>query len=71
MMSRHNLRAVDMLLRSLCNTPDTPFGGNIFIITGDFRQTGPVVPHGSHADVVASSIKSSPAFATFQHRALT
>ena len=70
-MSRHNLRAVDMLRRSLCNKPDIPFGGKIFIISGDFRQIGPVVPRGSHADVVASSIKTSPAFATFQRRALT
>ena len=70
-MSRHNLRAFDMLRRSLCNKPDIPFGGKIFIISGDFRQIGLVVPRGSHADVVASSIKTSPAFAMFQRRALT
>ena len=71
MMSRHNLRAVDMLLRSLCNTPDTPFGGKIFIIAGDFHQIGPVVLRRSHADAIACSIKTCPTFAMFQHRALT
>ena len=37
MMSRHNPLAVDRLLRDLCDTPDVPFGGKIFIIAGDFR----------------------------------
>jgi ATP-dependent DNA helicase PIF1 len=36
-----------------------PFGGKIVVLGGDFRQVLPVVPHGSRAQIVSSSINKS------------
>jgi len=38
---------------------DEPFGGKSVIFSGDFRQTLPVVPHGSEAQIVAASLMRS------------
>ena len=35
------------------------FGGNIIIVTGDGRQTLPIVQHGSRSDIVDSVIFNS------------
>ena len=43
-----------------CMDNDLPFGGKVFILLGDFRQTCPVVRRGSRAQVFQASIKSSP-----------
>jgi hypothetical protein len=51
--------AVDRTLRDLRND-DRPFGGVTVVFGGDFRQTLPVVPHGSRADTVAASLRASP-----------
>ena len=48
-----------------------PFGGKIVVLLGDFRQTCPVVPHGSRAEVVDASIKSSPLWSAFRIYHLT
>src|SRR6267154_4747723 len=36
---------------------NNPFGGKIIILGGDFRQTLPVVPHGSRSATIEASIK--------------
>jgi ATP-dependent DNA helicase PIF1 len=36
-----------------------PFGGIVFVMSGDFCQVLPVIPRGSHADIVFASIKNS------------
>ncbi|GBN88674.1 hypothetical protein AVEN_42346-1 [Araneus ventricosus] len=59
MLTEDGLRCIDSLLRDLMNN-DKPFGGKVIIIGGDFRQTLPVVPRGTRADVIESCIKSSP-----------
>jgi ATP-dependent DNA helicase PIF1 len=45
-------------LRGLTNKNE-PFGGIVFVMSGDFRQVLPVIPRGSHADIVSASIKNS------------
>ena len=42
MTSKLAFEAVDNLLRDVCNNEE-PFGGKIIIISGDFRQTLPIV----------------------------
>ena len=50
---------------------DLPFGGKVFILLGDFRQTCPVIPGGSHAQIIDACIQSSPLWANFSIRHLT
>ncbi|KAF8555561.1 hypothetical protein OG21DRAFT_1393465, partial [Imleria badia] len=51
--SQHHyvLEAVDRTLRDLLNR-DVPFGGITVLLSGDFRQTLPVIQHGSRAQIV-------------------
>jgi hypothetical protein len=49
--------AVDRTLRDLIDR-NKPFGGIVFVMSGDFRQVLPVIPRGSHADIVSTSIKT-------------
>ncbi len=44
---------------------DRRFGGKIFVLGGDFRQTLPIVPHGSPAQTIATCIKNSPIWKSF------
>ncbi|KAL7284959.1 hypothetical protein ACG7TL_000048 [Trametes sanguinea] len=48
-----------------------PFGGKVFILLGDFRQTCPVIRHGTRAQAVQASIKSSPLWDLFSVLKLT
>ena len=50
------LRAVDKLLIEIMRN-NKPFGGKTLLLGGDFRQTLPVVPHGSQSAIVEASIK--------------
>ncbi|GBO22318.1 hypothetical protein AVEN_120640-1 [Araneus ventricosus] len=70
MLTKDGLRCIDSLLRDLMNT-DKPFGGKVIIIGDDFRQTLPVVPRGTRADVIESCIKSSPLWSKCTHLSLT
>ncbi|KAK6012895.1 hypothetical protein OSTOST_21927 [Ostertagia ostertagi] len=38
---------------------DTPFGGKVFVIGGDFRQILPVVEHGQREDIVEACVLKS------------
>uniref|UniRef100_A0A0L8HFJ4 ATP-dependent DNA helicase n=1 Tax=Octopus bimaculoides TaxID=37653 RepID=A0A0L8HFJ4_OCTBM len=44
---------------SIINEASVPFGGKLLLLGGDFRQTGPIIPRGSNAAVIESSIKQS------------
>ncbi|XP_042044754.1 ATP-dependent DNA helicase pfh1-like [Salvia splendens] len=64
MIHKHCIEAVDRTLRDImrvCNElhSNKPFGGKTVVFGGDFRQILPVVPKGSHQDVVNATINSS------------
>jgi len=58
MTNKLAFEAVDRTLRDLTNRNE-PFGGIVFVMLGDFRQVLPVIPWGSHVDIVFASIKNS------------
>ncbi|KAH9531538.1 hypothetical protein CY35_19G043800 [Sphagnum magellanicum] len=58
MTNKLAFEAVDRTLCDLTNRNE-PFGGIVFVMSGDFRQVLPVIPRGSHADIVFASIKNS------------
>jgi hypothetical protein len=58
MTNKLAFEAVDRTLRDLTDKNE-PFGGIVFIMSGDFRQVLPVILRGSHVDVVFASIKNS------------
>ena len=67
-------RAVLACVKEVCRTViecDLPFGGKIIIILGDFHQTCPVICGGTRAQVVETSIKSSPLWELFTIYRLT
>lgn len=69
MANRAVLACVDEVLR-MCTQDSRPFGGKVFILLGDFRQTCPVIPGGSRSQVVYASIRSSPLWQCFAIRRL-
>ncbi len=50
--------AVDRTLGDLTDMNE-PFGGIVFIMSGDFCQVLPIIPQGSHVDIVFAPIKNS------------
>jgi hypothetical protein len=58
MTNKLAFEAVDRTLRDLTDMNES-FGGIVFVMSGDFRQVLQVIPRGSHADIVSSSIKNS------------
>jgi len=58
MTNKLAFKVVDQTLRDLTDRNE-PFGGIVFVMSGDFRQVLPVIPRGSHADIVFASIKNS------------
>jgi ATP-dependent DNA helicase PIF1 len=58
MINKLTFEVVDRILRDLIDRNE-PFGGIIFVMSGDFCQVLPVIPRGSHADIDSTSIKNS------------
>ncbi|XP_060868624.1 uncharacterized protein LOC132943611 [Metopolophium dirhodum] len=59
MSHRSHIEAIDRTLKDLrCNNKF--MGGITFVFAGDFRQTLPVIPKGTRADVINACLKSSP-----------
>lgn len=59
MSHRAHIEAIDRTLKDLrCN--NKLIVGKIFVFAGDFRQTLPVIPKGTRADVINACLKSSP-----------
>ena len=58
MVHRHLIEALDTGLRDITNN-DNPFGGKVIVFDGDFRQTLPIVKHGSRTQVVNACLKRS------------
>ena len=66
MGNRKLLEGLDQTLRFLRDDDDVPFGGVTVVVSGDFRQTLPVVPDGNRAQVVAATLKRSPLWPRFR-----
>ena len=58
MMTLQTLNAIDKLLRKVTNEPNTPFGGKVLLLGGDFGKCLPVVKHGKRVKVIESTIKN-------------
>jgi hypothetical protein len=58
MTNKLTFEAMDRTLRDLIDRNE-PFGGIVFVMSGDFHQVLPIIPWGSHADIVSASIKKS------------
>ena len=46
---KYGLQCIDKLLKEIMNNQE-PFGGKIVVLSGDFRQTLPVVLHETNKD---------------------
>ncbi|KAG2846381.1 hypothetical protein PC112_g1507 [Phytophthora cactorum] len=66
MTHRHAFEAVDQSLRDLMDNDDEPFGGKVFVLSGDFRQILPVVVRGTPAQTIDACLKSSTLWPKFQ-----
>ena len=58
MSHKHAFEAVDRTLRDL-RSSNSLMGGVTVVMSGDFRQTLPIVPRGTSADEINACIKSS------------
>lgn len=70
MLYKDSLRCIDRLLRDIMEN-QRPFGGKVFLLGGDFRQTLPVVTRGTRADIIENCIKSSPLWRQFRQLTLS
>ncbi|CAB1113964.1 unnamed protein product [Ectocarpus sp. CCAP 1310/34] len=58
MTHRYCVEALDRTLKDLMRN-DRLFGGKTILFSGDWRQTGPIVKHGSPTDTVDAAVISS------------
>jgi hypothetical protein len=58
MTNKLAFEVMDRTLRDLTDRNES-FGGIVFIMSRDFRQVLPIIPRGSHVDIVSTSIKNS------------
>ncbi|KAF7814060.1 uncharacterized protein G2W53_028029 [Senna tora] len=65
MTHRYAFESVDRTFRDITGV-DSPFGGKIVILGGDFRQILPVIPNGSKAQMINASIVNSPLWRHFE-----
>ena len=68
MLPKHMLEAIDQVCRQMVppNLRNIPFGGKVIILSGDFKQSLPVVAGGSMRDQVSSCIQSSSLWSPFK-----
>uniref|UniRef100_A0A7N2MWF6 ATP-dependent DNA helicase n=1 Tax=Quercus lobata TaxID=97700 RepID=A0A7N2MWF6_QUELO len=59
MVNRRALEALDRTLQDLMEI-NSPFGGKVLILGGDFRQVLPVIPKGTKAELLDACIVNSP-----------
>ena len=65
MMHKHCFAAVDRTLRDLTGV-DSPFGGKVVVLGGDFRQCLPVVKHAQPAQSVDACLKRWAGWSSFK-----
>ncbi|KAE9073054.1 hypothetical protein PF007_g25951 [Phytophthora fragariae] len=71
MTHRHAFEAVDRTLRDIMDNDQEPFGGKVFVLSGDFRQILPVVVRGTPAETIDACLKSSSLWSHFKQVHLT
>ncbi len=64
------LECIDRLLRDLMRRPNLPFGGKVVVLTGDFRQCGPVSDNPVIESSTRMCIKLSNLWPTFTQMGL-
>lgn len=65
MLPKYGLCNIDQLLRSIAD-PDTPFGGKVMVLGGDFRQCLPVQPGANKNELLNLSIKRCSLWSCFK-----
>lgn len=58
MAHKHSLEALDRTLKDLNNNARL-FGSALLLLSGDFRQTLPVIPRATYADEINACLKKS------------
>ncbi|KAE8992119.1 hypothetical protein PR001_g21028 [Phytophthora rubi] len=71
MTHRHAFEAVDRTLRDIMDNDQAPFGGKVFVLSGDFHQILPVVVRGTPAETIDACLKSSSLWSHFKQLHLT
>ncbi len=69
MTIRYALDAVDTFFKDLMGN-NLPFGGKIFVATGDFRQILPIVKGGTKFDLLNITVKKATVWPLLQKRSL-
>ncbi|XP_051160434.1 uncharacterized protein LOC127281007, partial [Leptopilina boulardi] len=69
MAPKYALQAMEVMLRDITKCKK-PFGGKVILLSGDFRQILPIVPHGSRTHIVEVCVKNSKLWHLFQTRSL-
>lgn len=59
MAHKHSVEALKRTLKDTKNN-DKLFGGTLLVLSGDFRQTLPVIPRSRYDDEINACLKSSP-----------
>ncbi|XP_022040906.1 ATP-dependent DNA helicase pif1-like [Helianthus annuus] len=64
MVHKHAFEALDRMMSDVFSDgrsirSDVPFGGKVFVFSGDFRQILPVIPNGTRQQIVCVSLSSS------------
>lgn len=70
MLPKNGFRCIDKLLQEVMGN-NLPFGGKVFVVGGDFRQTLPVVVRGSRTDIIECCIKTSRLWSNFTQLTLS
>lgn len=66
----YGLMVIDRLMKDICEN-DQLFGGKPILLCGDFRQTLPVISHGTRVNLIENCIKSWTEFSKFKKLTLT
>ncbi len=65
MIDSYMLSAIDRSLRDVMNNKETPFGGKIVILAGDFRQCLPVIKNATQDTISQRCINSNDLWTKF------
>ena len=70
MLNRTAFACMEEVCRRVMNNNHL-FGGKAVVLLGDFRQTCPIIPGGTHAQIHDACIQMSPLWSKFEIRRLT